>query len=155
MKVSELNTVTFSEFGKILTMDTIGAVDKKNEFDWYTTAGQIEMAPLCCSGLLSCRYRDRKVVKMECHHGSSEVIVALDGDMIMVAAPNDDDLKDNSRVRAFLIRKGQAIAMKPSTWHWIPFPVEKNDCHALVIFRDGTGDDDLNFKTLVEPVVVE
>jgi hypothetical protein len=38
---------------------------------------------------------------MECHHGSSEVIVALDGDMIMVAAPNDDDLKDNSRVRAF------------------------------------------------------
>jgi len=43
MKVSELNKVTFSEFGKILTMDTIGAVDKKNEFGrWCKNHGAIK-----------------------------------------------------------------------------------------------------------------
>ena len=154
MKMYELQQETFAEFGKILTLDAVPAVDEHNEFDFHSTAGNIELAPRCCTGLLSCRNRERKVVKMECHHGSSEIVVALDGDMILVAAPHDDDLKDNTRVRAFLIKKGQAVAMKPDTWHWIPFPVQAKDCHALILFRDGTGDDDLNFRDLVEPVFV-
>ncbi len=154
MKIQPLNQRNFSEFGEILTMDAIENVKAENEFDWHDTAGMIKLAPFCCTGILSCRSRERRVEKMERHHGSSEVIVALDADMVLVASPHDDELADHSRIRAFLIKQGQAVVMKPDTWHWIPFPVNQYDAHALVLFKDGTGANDLHFRELTVPVVL-
>ena len=143
MKIQPLNQRNFSEFGEILTMDTIENVKAENEFDWHDTAGMIKLAPFCCTGILSCRSRERR-----------EVIVALDADMGLVASPHDDELADHSRIRAFLIKQGQAVVMKPDTWHWIPFPVNQYDAHALVLFKDGTGANDLHFRELTVPVVL-
>lgn len=155
MKIQALEQEAFAEFGEILSMDDVPSVDSANEFAFHDTAQGIRLASHCCTGVLSCRNRPRKVVKMERHHESSEVIVALDGDVVMVMAPSDDELENNTRVRSFLIKQGQAIVMKPNTWHWIPFPVDKQDVHALVLFKDATGANDLHFRDLTVPIVLD
>jgi ureidoglycolate hydrolase len=155
MKIQTLEKKTFAEFGEILSMDDVPSVDTANEFDFHDTAQGIKLASRCCTGVLSCRHRPRKVVKMERHHESSEVIVALDGDIVMMMAPSDDELENNTRIRAFMIKQGQAIVMKPNTWHWIPFPVDKHDVHALVLFKDETGANDLHFRDLTVPIVLD
>jgi ureidoglycolate hydrolase len=155
MEIQALTANNFAGFGNILSKDDVPIVDEANEFDFHDTAQAIKLAQNCCTGVLSCRHRKREVVKMERHHESSEVIVALDGDMVMVVAPSDDELENNTRIRAFLIKQGQAIVMKPNTWHWIPFPIGEKDAHALVLFKDGTGANDLHFRELTVPVLLD
>lgn len=155
MVIQALEKKAFAEFGTILTMDSVAAVSDKQEFDFHDTAQGIQLATHCCTGLLACRSRPKIVVEMERHHDTSEVIVALDGDMVMALAPADDDLQDHTRIRAFLIRQGEAIVMAPGTWHWIPFPCENRDTHALVLFKDGTGADDLHFRKLSTPLTLD
>jgi ureidoglycolate hydrolase len=155
MDIQLLDSKTFNTFGNILTMNYVPEVDEQKEFDFHDTVRNIELASHCCTGILACRNREKKVVKMERHHETSEIIAALDGDMILVTAPADDDLKDNSRVQAFMIKQGQSVAMKPNTWHWVPFPIGKNDVHALILFRDETGKNDLHFRELNEPIVLD
>ena len=55
---------------------------------------------------------------------------------------------DRSRIRSFFVRQGEAIVMATETWLWIPFPLENWYAHALVLFKDGTGADDLHFRKL-------
>ena len=155
MVVQALETKAFAEFGKILTLDHVATVGDEQEFAFHDTAQKIQLAAHCCTGVLACRSRPRIVSEMERHHDTSEVIVALDGDMVLVLAPADDDLKDHSRIRAFLVRQGEAIVMAPGTWHWIPFPCENRDAHALVLFKDGTGADDLHFRKLSTPLTLD
>ena len=146
--VEKLTAESFKDFGQLLTMKDVPAVKAENEFDWYDTAGNIELSGSCCTGMLVCRPRPKKVVKMECHTQTSEVLFALEEDTVLAVAPAGDSLEDNNSIRTFLLPQGTAVVMKTGTWHWIPFPAGGNDAKIMVLFRDGTGADDLNFKDL-------
>jgi len=148
MKVQELTGESFKEFGQILTMDEVTPVAAELEFDWYDTAGEIELSPKCCTGILVCRHRKKKIVKMEYHVKTSEVLVALHGDTVLSVAPAGDSLETNGNIRTFLLKKGVAVVLKKGTWHWVPFPVKDEDAKIMVLFRDGTGSDDLIYKVL-------
>ena len=155
MQVERLTAENFRDFGQLLTMDEVAQVKPENEFDWHDTAGGIELSDNCCTGMLVCRPREKKVLKMESHTKTSEVLVALNGDTVLTVAPAGDSLETNDNVKAFLLRQGTAVVMKTATWHWIPFPVKDEDAKIMVLFRDGTGADDLNFKDLCCPVSIE
>ncbi|HAK44532.1 MAG TPA: hypothetical protein DCO79_01235, partial [Spirochaeta sp.] len=143
MQVEKLTAQSFKDFGQLLTIDEVAEVKPENEFDWYDTAGGIELSENCCTGMLVCRPREKKVVKMECHTRTSEVLTTLDGDTVLVVAPAGDSLENNNNAKAFLLKQGAVVVMKTATWHWIPFPVKDEDAKIMVLFRDGTGADDL------------
>ncbi|MDC7227742.1 MAG: ureidoglycolate lyase [Spirochaetales bacterium] len=155
MQIEKLTAESFKDFGQVLTMAQVPKVTDDKEFDWYDTAGGIELNEKCCTGMLVCRPRPKKVVKMECHTKTSEVLVALNGDTVFAAAPAGDSLENNDNVKAFLLRQGTSVVMKTATWHWIPFPMAEEDARIMVLFRDGTGADDLNFKDLCCAVSIE
>lgn len=155
MIVEKLTTESFKKFGQVLSLDEVAQVKPENEFDWYDTAGGIELSEKCCTGMLVCRPRPKNVVKMECHLRSSEVLAALHGDTVLTVAPAGDTLENNSNVKAFLLPQGSAVVMNTATWHWIPFPIKDEDAKIMVLFRDGTGADDLNFKELKQAVSIE
>lgn len=154
MEILELTAKNFEPFGRILTDADVRPVGASKEFDWYDTAGGIPMNETCCTGLLSCRPRERRVVKMERHLCTSEVLFPLDGNSVLVVAPPEDSLGSVSGVKAFRLPVGTSVVMKVGTWHWIPFPEGKEDVRILVLFRDGTGADDLDFKELPEAIHV-
>jgi ureidoglycolate hydrolase len=154
MIVETLTAETFKDFGQVLTLDEVAPVSSENEFDWYDTASGIELSENCCTGMLVCKPREKTVVKMESHMQTSEVLAAFHGDTVLTVAPAGDMLENNNNVQAFLLRQGTAVVMKTATWHWIPFPVTDEDAKIMVLFRDGTGADDLNFKDLCCPVKI-
>ena len=154
MEILEITKESFAPFGEILTRDEFPDVQIENEFDWYTTSEKIQLSDLCCTGLLNCRSREKKVIKMECHKESSEVLFPLQGDSILTVAGAADDLSGSGGIKAFRLPAGKAIVMKPGTWHWIPFPEKNEDAQILVLFKDGTGNDDLNLRDLAKPLVI-
>lgn len=141
----------FKKFGTLLHDNYLQPIEPAKEFNFMLTAQEIALAPLCCTGILTCAPRALQVVQMERHVDSSEILVALDGDFYLVVAPADDGLHSNEHIQTFILKRGQAIALKPRTWHWIPFPTEKTECRVLILFKDGTGDNDLHFRKLTEP----
>ena len=155
MTIQELTAADFKPFGRILSGDgEFPAVAQSNEFEWHDTASGIAMDGSCCTGMLCCRSRPRVVSKMERHLRTSEVLFPLRGDSVLVVAAAGDTLGTTSGLRAFRLPVGKAVVMNVGTWHWIPFPLAEADSHILVLFRDGTGADDLDFKQLPESVRV-
>lgn len=154
MEVLEITKDDFAPFGEILTMENPPAVNIENEFDWHITAESIRLNKFCCTGLLNCRSREKEVVKMECHKKTSEILIPLNGNSILAVAHAQDSLAGNEGIKAFRLPAGKIIVMKPGTWHWIPFPEGSNDVQILVLFRDRTGDDDLNIKDLAGPLAI-
>lgn len=103
----------FKKFGTLLHDDSLQSVEPGKEFNFTLTAQEIALAPLCCTGILTCVSRAPQVTQMERHVDSSEILVALDGDFHLVVAPADDNLHTNEHMRTFILKQGQAIAMKP------------------------------------------
>ncbi len=155
MKAEKLTKESFKDFGEILTLEEVAEVSSDSEFDWYDTAQAIDLSEKCCTGMLICRDRSKRVSKMECHKKTSEVLLAVSGDTVLSVAPAGDSLENNENIRTFYFPEGTAIVMKTATWHWIPFPVKPEDARILVLFRDGTGGDDLNFKDLAAAIYID
>jgi len=155
MKAERLTNESFKDFGQVLTLSEVANVQLESEFDWYDTAQGINLSEKCCTGMLICRNRPKKVLKMECHTKTSEVLFAIHEDTIISVAPAGDVLENTDNVKSFYFSEGTAIVMKPGTWHWIPFPVKDQDAKILVLFRDGTGAEDLTFKELSPEIFID
>ena len=106
---------------------------------------------------LICRKRPLLLRTLERHVDSPEILAAMDGDVVVcAAAPGVDPSRCTSAgIRAFLVRRGQSLWMDKGTWHWLPFPVREEQVTMLLIFREGTGDCDIEFRDLEEPFAIE
>jgi quercetin dioxygenase-like cupin family protein len=92
---------------------------------------------------------------MERHLRTREALVSLEGEAIVCLAPPQESTDGGlSGITAVKVRRGQAFIMEPGAWHWIPFPVGRRPARFLVIFRSGTGKDDLYYHDLPRPVLV-
>lgn len=95
------------------------------------------------------------VTKMERHRYTSESFFFLEGDVLFVMAPadNDSDRPDLGKVRAFLCNSGLGVHLWKGTWHWPPIPVYQTARLGLV--RKGRLDDfdridlDVEFRFVV------
>ena len=45
-------------------------------------------------------------------------------------------------IKSFYFKQGDAIILNKGTWYWVPYPVNSNECKTLVIFKDGTSEND-------------
>jgi ureidoglycolate hydrolase len=106
----------------------------------------------CSSVALECVPRPKNLHRMERHFRTREALVALEGDAIICLAPPQEAVDGGlSGVTALRVESGQAFIMERGAWHWIPFPVGDRPARFLVIFRSGTGKDDLHFHDFREP----
>jgi ureidoglycolate hydrolase len=82
----------------------------------------------------------------ERHLRTPECLVPVGGDIgIIVGPPNDLDeparLPEARRFRAFKVREGQGVLLKPGVWHGVPYPLERTTS-VFVVFASGTGQRD-------------
>lgn len=105
---------------------------------------------------LTCHPRARRLEKLERHLATPEVLVALDGEVVVCAAPPGTDPSRCSadEVHGFVLRQGQGLWMAKGTWHWIPFPTGRQPVRMLLLFREATGDRDLEVVPLSAPLAV-
>jgi ureidoglycolate hydrolase len=149
LNVEKLEKQTAGNWYRVLTKGDGDTGDKK-DFLFNITSSGLNLGNSSCTGLLTAFFREERVTQMERHLETEEILVALDGDSIVCLAPPGD--LQSSAVRAFSLPQGKAVVMGAGTWHWIPFPQNKSEARFLVIFKDQTGEDDLEIRELEDNV---
>lgn len=155
INAENLTSESFAPFGKVLGDNDYPGAPENEEFGWRDMTSGLNLAEQNCTGLLNCKCRDMVIKQMECHLKTPEVMVLLYGDSILCVAAADVKVPDADSIKAFYVKQGTALMMDTGVWHSIPFSIEQSGSKYLILFRDGTGADDLNFHELSPPLYVE
>jgi ureidoglycolate hydrolase len=132
-----------------------GAEEK--DYSFHQVLGPGELGESGIMAQLTCRKRPLVLDTLERHVDSPEVLAALDGDVVVcLAAPELDPAACRpGDIQAYLLKQGHALWMDKRTWHWLPFPTDKSRVSLLLIFREATGERDIEFRKLPQPIGVE
>lgn len=81
---------------------------------------------------LICTKREQNIVDAaEFHSYARELILPIDGDVIIhVAPPSVDPVPELTE--AFLVPKGTMVVLRVGVWHLAPFAVNKGNTHVLI-----------------------
>jgi len=88
-------------------------------------------------GSLKVAKRDMVIADAEYHSYAMEVMMPLDDDMVMAAAPaNGGDVEFDQQV-AFVVSAGTMVVFRAGAWHGAPFPVH-HDGTVLICLPERT-----------------
>ncbi len=156
LQAIRLDDTAMSGIGTFLTPPAGERPANGADFSFGIVSADLSLSAPLCAGRLECASRKPRVVRLERHLKTPEILSAVDGDSLVCVAPPQEPVSGRlSGMRAILVRKGESILLATGAWHWIPFPVGKTPSLFLVVFRSGTGDDDLGFCELSEAVDLE
>lgn len=82
-----------------------------------------------------------------------EIFISIEGDFLLaMSRPKDptdpEDIPKAEKVRAFHVKEGQTVVMKPGSWHGVLSLDER--CIFLIIFKKDTAKDDLMVKNFAD-----
>lgn len=72
----------------------------------------------------------------EQHVAGTEVLIPLDGDIVVFAAPATDRVYPAGREAAFVVPKGTMVTFRPGVWHKAPFPVDRETVSTVVVLPE-------------------
>ncbi len=77
------------------------------------------------------------------YHTCPEVDIAADDLILLLARPKDlkDEILDSKDVKAFLVKKGEAVCLYPYTMHFSPCKLSDNGFRCAIILSDKTNMD--------------
>ncbi len=161
--VQSLSQATIEGAGILLSPQEGRSPVDGSEFSFGLVSSDLGMPASLCAGRLECAARPKILAKMERHLKTPEILTATKGDSILCVAPAQEPRAGRLEgLRALYVHEGQSLMLHTGAWHWIPFPAgaspigeESESTRFLVIFRAGTGDDDLGFCDLAEKVDIE
>lgn len=136
IKVQALSKEAFSEFGDYYNLveptgHTLG--NFYHDHVLYPVSGEV---PVGFSTLVAAR--DEFVVKKaEYHDRTGEVILPLDGDVVVHVAP-PSSVPVPELTQAFLVPKGTIIRLNVAVWHLCPLPLEQEKVHLMVALPERT-----------------
>lgn len=74
---------------------------------------------------------DMVVTKAEYHNSTAEILLPLDGDVVLhVAPPSTAPVPELTE--AFYVPKGTIVRINTGVWHLAPFPVKEDVVHLMV-----------------------
>jgi ureidoglycolate hydrolase len=149
--VADLTEETLAGIGRMLTPSAWTPPEPGAEHSYVDTLEDLHLEAPCSAGVVECARRPMSVHRMERHRGTREALVCLEGEAIVCLAPPQQAAgKDLQGIIAGKVRCGQAFILDTGAWHSIPFPVGKKTARFLVIFRSGTGRNDLEYHDFPE-----
>lgn len=114
--------------------------------DYWQGVGIMDFEGEVDVGVLRVHDRAPTFAEMERHHRTPELLVALDGDLLVPVTVGDDEPAIEG-LDVVVVNQGTGILMGVAVWHAIPFsPTAPTTC--LVVFRRGTSTDDLEVMPL-------
>jgi hypothetical protein len=151
LQVVDLSNTSLSGIGHMLTPEEWLHSEKGQDYSYVDIDADLGLPLSCSAGALESVPRPMVLNRMERHLRSREALIALEGDAVLCVAPPQESRNGGlSGITAVRIRAGQAVILETGAWHWIPFPVGKGRARFLVIFRGGTGRDDLHYQDLAQ-----
>ena len=78
------------------------------------------------------------ITQQEYHNTTWEMIMPLDGDMILHVAPASAGTPVNHLAKAFLVPKHTMIKLNAAIWHLAPLPATRESLTAMIILPECT-----------------
>jgi ureidoglycolate hydrolase len=159
IKVRHISNEIFEGLGRAVCVTEDTKPDAKNDIQTYY--GQL--AIMQCTGAIQlgiCIAKNREYVvdELEQHAKTAELLAALKGDFVTLAAPSvEADGKlcpDIDKAVAVRVNQGEGIFFDEGVWHWTPYAITPT-CDVLVAFKKDTPKDDFIAYKLDEPVRME
>jgi hypothetical protein len=155
LKVVDLSGESLKGIGHMLTPETWSLPERGQDYWYADTDADLGLPPPCSAGALESVPRPMILGRMERHLRTKEALIALEGEAVLCVAPSQESADGGlSGIIALRMRAGQAIIMDTGAWHWIPFPIGRSSARFLVVFRSGTGKDDLHFHDFTHAIPV-
>jgi len=152
IKVEKLTAEAFAPFGEVITTEGREFAGEEGMYRWYEKQASVEGAQTVSINLLTAIEREFVCQRFEMHTDTTETLLPLTGGMIVAGIPEGDVSVD--RLRAFYVPVGMRVCWKARAWHYAPYPIG-GDATCAIIFRHGTGGDDMHFADLPEQVGFE
>ncbi len=89
--------------------------------------------------------------RMERHIATQEVVIALNGPVVVPMAPAGQLAESQGKMIAFYLPQGEGLIIHSGVWHLAPFPLEET-AGVLVLFKTDTPQKDMEFQELKPPV---
>jgi ureidoglycolate hydrolase len=109
-------------------------------------------------GICVARNREYVVAELERHAKTAELLAALKGDFVTLAAPSAESggklCPDIARAVAVHVNQGEGVFFDEGVWHWTPYAITP-ECDVLVAFKKDTPKNDFISCKLDEPVRME
>jgi len=155
IKAIELTKESFKDYGYIMTNAEGEPLLKNIEFTYWGGISNFKIDSNISTGILYVHDRPLALTKLERHINSPEVLIALEGDsLICLGKPKIKDFCSNiiDDIKAFYIKKGDAVVLHSGTWHWAPFPYKYETSKYLVLLANGTEGNDVEVRDLHEEI---
>lgn len=158
-KVIEARPVDFQTYGTILRWAEVRHAKptlSDKSFDWWGRLATLQFPSGMEVGLLKLRKRELCIDQMERHQHTSEIILPVDGKLVIPVSCFDETTKGGispKGVRAFYLDKNECMILKPRIWHWAPFPL-KEETTTVLMWQDGTLKNDVEFRRLDDNSVI-
>lgn len=154
IKVEILNHKSFTLYGTIIGPQDGEPSISNSKLDLWLGTDEIKLnngiSQICWLEVKS--QRSFICDNLECHMNSSEALIPMLGQSIIVVGLSEvesdsSSLPDIKSIKAFFIDGTNGVNFKPGVWHWIPYPLSKK-AHFALVFKKGTPDEDLRIIDL-------
>lgn len=99
--------------------------------------------PLGFSAMVNKKPEKRIIDVVEYHNYTCEIVIPLDDDIVIHAAPCSKDIVPE-KTKAFIVKKGQAVKFNAGVWHKAPTPLNNEEVHMLIVLPERTYMNDIN-----------
>lgn len=152
IKIEKLTAEAFKPFGNyydILNPEGYALEGALHKFYpdrvWDSYTGHVGFSPIAVR-----KPEKYTVDAVEYHNTTSEIIMPINGDMILHVAPASAGKPVTHLTRAFIIPKGTMVQINAAIWHLCPLPVDVDVLHALIILPECTYATDCTVVPLAE-----
>lgn len=153
IKAIELTEENFKEFGYLLSTSKMKPLEN-TELAYWGKVAQLNMGETISTGILYGLDREPVIKSLERHINTPEILVAIEGNSIILFGKPKQGIENIDDLRAFYIKQGDAFAIHPKTWHWVAVPVGSKISKFLVVFASGTEEKDLEVRDLPEAIML-
>lgn len=138
--VRELTLEAFRKFGTFASLTHCDTVKMGNApVEFYRDITGCNLGNICPSfSVVKTWKREAIIDEAEQHFYTAEVLMPLDGDVVIFVAPSTNKEVPYEEIEAFLVPKNTLVAVKAGVWHKAPFPVKEEVVHSLVILPERT-----------------
>jgi ureidoglycolate lyase len=146
LKVMNLTEDNFKEFGSVINIKNKRPDDGDQNFEWYEKLGSFKETQNISLNILKAKKRKFEIDKLEYHNETPEAVIPMGGESVVIVVAPEGDL-DESKIKAFYINKNEGVMLNKGVRHFIPYPLEA-DAECLIVFKHGTGANDLIYEQL-------
>lgn len=111
--------------------------------------------PVAFSALQVKKPENLIITSMEYHSYAAEVLMPLDGDVLLCLVPANGGSLSGEEAKAFLVPQGTMVALYTGVWHALPISQKEPHTNMMVVLPERTYHNDLHLADLDQPVVLQ